>query len=151
MQNINSTKYINTTKKSTSQAPNSAPHLERRAGYFRHRYSLNSLKITLIQILLNPTNALWKDLILFRLNLILNTNQSIALFRQAHILRSTRHKNLQKQNNEDVFRQLLNTWLHFTSNKFPTSTHIEETLDQPIFLNSLTKLHILLQQPIFLL
>ena len=42
---------------------------------------LNSLKIKWIQRLLNLTNALWKDLILYRLNLILNSNQSLTLFR----------------------------------------------------------------------
>ena len=42
----------------------------------------------------------WKDLILYRLNLILNSNQGLALLRQTQILRSTRHKKLQKQNNE---------------------------------------------------
>ena len=36
---------------------------------------LNSLKINWIQRLLNPTNVLWKDLILYQLNLILNSNQ----------------------------------------------------------------------------
>ena len=43
---------------------------------------LNSLNIKWIQKLLVPTNALWKDLMLYRLNLILNSNQGLALFRQ---------------------------------------------------------------------
>ena len=42
---------------------------------------LNSLKIKWIQRLLNPTNALWKNLMLYQLNLILNYNQELALFR----------------------------------------------------------------------
>ena len=60
---------------------------------------LYSLKIKLIQKLLNPTNSLWKDLKLYWLNvdLILNFNQSLALFRQKQILRYNRHKNLQKK------------------------------------------------------
>ena len=33
---------------------------------------LNSLKIKWIQMLLNPTNALYKNLMLYQLNLILN-------------------------------------------------------------------------------
>ena len=37
------------------------------------------------------------------MNLILNSNQGLALFRQNRILQSTRHKNLQKHNNEDLF------------------------------------------------
>ena len=55
----------------------------------------------------------------YQLNLILNYNQSLALFRQKQILRSNRHKHLQKQSNEDFFIQLLNAWLHFTNNNFP--------------------------------
>ena len=35
---------------------------------------LNSLKIKWLQKLLNPTHAVWKDLMLYRLNLILNFN-----------------------------------------------------------------------------
>ena len=103
---------------------------------------LNSLKIKLIQKLLNPTNSLWKDLMLYWLNidLILNSNQGLALFRQKQILRYNWHKNLQKQNNGDFFIQLLNAWLHFTNNKFPAPMSIEEILHQPVQLNSYTKL-----------
>ena len=101
---------------------------------------LKSLKIKWIQRLLNLTNALWKDLMLYRLNLILNSNQGLALFKQKQILSSNRNKNLQKQNNQDFFIQLLNVWLHFTNNNFPTPTSIKEILDQPIFLNPHTKL-----------
>ena len=42
---------------------------------------LNSIKIKWMQRLLNPTNALRKDLVLYLLNLILNSNQGLALFR----------------------------------------------------------------------
>ena len=42
---------------------------------------LNSLKIKWIQRLLNPTNAPWINLMLYQLNLILNYNQGLALFR----------------------------------------------------------------------
>ena len=48
---------------------------------------LNSLKTKWIQKLLNPTNALWKDLMLYWSNLILNSNQVLVLFRQTQILR----------------------------------------------------------------
>ena len=66
-----------------------------------------------------------------RLNLILNSNEGLTLFRQKQILRSNTHENLQKQNNEYFFIQLLNAWLHFTSlTSLPTST--EELLDQLI-------------------
>ena len=83
---------------------------------------LNFLKIKWIQRLLTPTNALWKDLMLYWLNidLILKSNQVLDLFRQKQIIRYSRHKNWKKQNNEDFFIQLLNAWLHFTNNKFPT-------------------------------
>ena len=65
---------------------------------------LNSLKIDWIQRLdskvrfkgFNLTNAL----LLYQLNLILNYNQGLALYRQKQMLRSTSHKDLQKQNNE---------------------------------------------------
>ena len=97
---------------------------------------LNSLKIKWTQRLLNPTNALWKDLMLYRLNLILSSNQGLALLRQKQILRSNRHKNLQRQNNEDFFIQLLNAWLHFTNNNFHTPAPIDEILDQPKFLTN---------------
>ena len=56
---------------------------------------LKYLKIKWIQKLLNPTNASWKDLILYRLKLILNSNQGLALFRQKQFFISNRHKNVQ--------------------------------------------------------
>ena len=77
---------------------------------------------------------------LYRLNLILNSNQSLALFRKNQILRSIRHKNLQNHNSEDFFLQILIAWLYFTNNNFPTPTSIEEILDQPLFLNPHTKM-----------
>ena len=89
---------------------------------------------------LNPTNALWRDLMLYHLNLILNSNHSLALFSQKQIFRSNRHERLQKQNNEDLFIQLLNVCLYFTNNNFPTLTSIEEILGQHILLNAHTKL-----------
>ena len=67
-------------------------------------------------MLLNPTNALGKNLMLYQLNLILNYNQGLAHFRKKQILRSASLKYLQKQNIEDFFIQLLNAWLRFTNN-----------------------------------
>ena len=112
---------------------------------------LNSLKIKLIQKLLNPTNALWKGLMLYWLNidLILNSYQGLALLRQKHILRYNWHKNLQKQNNEDFFIQLFNVRLHFTNNKFPAPMSIEEILHQPIHLNPYNKLDFSSNNPCF--
>ena len=77
---------------------------------------------------------------LYRLNLILNSNHGLALFRQNQILRPIVHRNLQKYNNEDFFIQLLNAWLPFTNNDFPNPTSIEKILDQPLFLKPHTKL-----------
>ena len=56
------------------------------------------LKIKWIQRLLTPTNALWKNLMLYQLNidLILNSNQVVALFRQKEIPRYNRRKKLPK-------------------------------------------------------
>ena len=42
---------------------------------------LNYIKIKWIQRLLNPTNALWKDLMLYWLNLILKSDQDQGRFR----------------------------------------------------------------------
>ena len=41
-----------------------------------------------------------------------------TLFQLKHSYRSTSHKKLQKQNNEDSFIQLLYAWLHLTNNNF---------------------------------
>ena len=73
-------------------------------GILKIETQLNSLKIDWIQRLdskvrfkgFNLTNAL----LLYQLNLILNYNQGLALYRQKQMLRSTSHKDLQKQNNE---------------------------------------------------
>ena len=64
---------------------------------------LNSLKNKWIQRLLNSNNALRKNLMLYQLNLNLKSNQGLALFRLNQILQSTRHSNLQNNNNEDFF------------------------------------------------
>ena len=53
---------------------------------------------------------LWNDLMLYRLNLISNSNQGPALYRQKQIVRSNRHENLKKQNNKDFFIRLRNAW-----------------------------------------
>ena len=66
---------------------------------------------------------------LYQLNLILNYNQDLALFRQKQILRSTSQKYLQKRNNGDFFIKLLNAWLHLTNESFPVPTSVKEILD----------------------
>ena len=77
---------------------------------------------------------------MYWLNLNLNSNQSLACFKQKQILRSNRHKNLQKDRNGDFFVQLLNGWIHLANNILPTLTSVEEILDKPIFLNPHSKL-----------
>ena len=91
---------------------------------------LNPLKIKWIQRLLNTTNALRKNLILYQLNLILNYIQGLTLFRQKQILRSASHKNLHKQNNNNFFIQLFNAWLNFANNNFPAPMSVKDILDQ---------------------
>ena len=49
-------------------------------------FSLNYIKMKWIQNLLNSTNALWKDLMLYWLKLILNSDQDLAIFQQKQIL-----------------------------------------------------------------
>ena len=72
---------------------------------------------------------------LYRLKLILNSYQGLAIFRQKQILKSTSPKNLQKQNNEEFFIQLLYARLRLTTNKFSVPMSIEDILDQLMFLN----------------
>ena len=71
---------------------------------------------------------------LYRLHLILDSYEGLALFRQKQILRSNRHKDLQKQYKEYFFIQFLSAWLHFANDNFPTPTFVEEILDQSMFL-----------------
>ena len=94
---------------------------------------------------MNNPDALWKDLLLYRLNLMLHSNQALAFFRRTQIL--SRHKKLHKQNNEFFFKHLINAWLHFTNNRFPLP---KEILNQPIFSkNSQTKLKFSSSNPNF--
>ena len=83
------------------------------------------------------------------MNLNLNSNHGQPFFRQKHILRSNRHKHLQKQSNEDFFVQLLNARIHLANNNLPTLTSAEELVHQPIFLNTHTKLDLISGNPDF--
>ena len=95
---------------------------------------LNSLKIKWIQRLLNPTNALQKNLMMYQLNLILNYNQGLALFKQRWILRSTLVKNIYKNKTMKIS-------LFDFSNNFPVPTSVKIILDQfATFLNPQSKL-----------
>ena len=66
-----------TEKSTTSQTPS----LTRSLGTLDKGKHLNCIKIKWIQRLLNPTNVLWKDLMLYQLKLILNSDQGLVLFR----------------------------------------------------------------------
>ena len=55
----------------------------------------------------------------FRLKLILNSDQDLLEINRFLHNRSTSHKNLQKQNNEGFFIQLFYVWLHLTNNNIP--------------------------------
>ena len=115
--------------------------LEGWTGNYRHRYSIklskNKTDLKVYQIL--PILSSKISCCVYWLNLVLMSNPGLAFFRQKQILKSNRHKNLQKQTNEDFFVQLLNAWIHLANNNLPTLTSAEEILDQPIFLNPHTK------------
>ena len=66
------------------------------------------------------------------LNLILNSDQSLALFRQKQILTGLLVTQIYKKS-EHFFIELRYAWLHLTNNNFPAFISIEEILDQPIF------------------
>ena len=121
-------------KHTISQLPSSnCSFLRGRLGISDIDIQLKSLKLKWIQWLINCTNALWKDLMLYRLNLILNSNQDLAFSRQKRIIRSKRLTNLQKQKNEDFFIQLPNAWLYFINKNFSSPTSLEEFMTNPYF------------------
>ena len=66
--------------------------------------------------------------------LILNSDQSLAVFRQKQIITDLLVTQIYKKS-ENLFIQLLYDWLHLTNNNFLAFISIEEILDQPIFLN----------------
>ena len=106
---------------------------------------INSLKIKWIQRLLNPNNALWKHLMLYQLNLILNYIQGLVLSRQKQILGSNSHIYKNRAMKISLFSYSMLgyilpffTWLHNSNSPAPTS--VKEILNQPIFLNLQSKL-----------
>ena len=98
--------------------------------------------------LLNPTNALWRDLMLYWLNLILNPNQGLVPFRQTQIFRSTRHKNLRKLNNDTfLYSGLILALISPITNLL--SLRIWKSLEPSINLHPHTKLNISSNNPYF--
>ena len=63
---------------------------------------------------------------LYWLKLILNSDEDLVFFRQKQIFGYTSHKNVQKQNNEGFFIQLLYAWLYLTNNSFLAPMSIEK-------------------------
>ena len=85
----------------------------------------------------------------YRLNLILNSNQGLALFRQKQIRRSNRHEHLLKRAMKfSLFNYLILGYIS-PNNSFLTPTFIEKILDQPIFLNLHNKLDFRSDNPYF--
>ena len=95
---------------------------------------LTSLKTKWIQRLLNTTNALWKYLMLYRLNLLLNSNQDLARFKKNKFsaLIDTKICTIRIMK-ISLFSYLV---LYFSNNNIPAPTSTEEFLDQPIFFKS---------------
>ena len=76
---------------------------------------------------------------LHRLKLIVNSNEGLAYFDIDRSL-SLLDKKTYRKNNKYFLIQLLNAWLHFTNNKFPTPAHIVENRGRLIYLNPHTNL-----------
>ena len=115
-------------KNTISLAPSSNLNFERQTRYFRHSHSTklskNKMNLKVIkshQCFLERSHAVFIEL-----NSEFSLRPSPSSSRQ--IVRSNRHKNLQKQNNEDFLLQLL----HFANKNFPAPTCIE-LLTNPYF------------------
>ena len=103
-----------------------SPHLEGQTRYFTVLYR-RTIKLVYKNkmdskfIKFHPCSLERSHQALFWLELNLNSDQDLDLSQQKQILRglSTSHKNLQKQDNEDFFIQLLYAWLDLTNNNIP--------------------------------
>ena len=128
-----------TGKNTTSQVPSSTLHLKGRTRYFRHRHTIklyeNKMDSRVIKS--HQCSLERSHIVLIEINSEF-WSRSSPLWTKADPYKSTSHKNLQKQNNEDFLIQLLYAWL-LTNNKFSSSISIE-VLDQPILLNLHTRM-----------
>ena len=132
--------FSGTGKNATSQTPRSTLHLEERTRYFRHWHTVKLYKNKMdTKVIKSYQSSLERSAVLIEIN-----SEFWSLFRQkADLYRSTSHKNLQKQNNEDSFIQSLSLCLATYNQQqllFPASIPIEEILHQPICLNPHTRL-----------
>ena len=117
----------------TSQTPDSTLNLDDWTRYFRHRDTIKLSENKMDSKFIEFYQCSLEKSHVYRWNLILNYNQGLSLFRQNKILRSTSHKYLQKQNNEDFFIQLLNTCLHFANNNFLAWMSVKKLFTNPYF------------------
>ena len=76
--------------------------------YFRHRYSTKLSRTSMDLKIIKPHQCFLerKGLMLYWLNLKNNYNRGLCLFRQKQIFRSSRNKNLQNQNNENLHHHI---------------------------------------------
>ena len=93
--------------------------------------------------IINSSNALWKDLMLYKLNLILNSYQDLVLLKQKQIIGSVKiHYSIfkiAKPNNEAFLILLINALLHLTNNNSPLLlSHLDKINSRPSRIFKLT-------------
>ena len=95
-----------------------------------------------IQSLPNPTNALWKNLMLYWLKLILNSDQDLALSWQKQILTGLLVTKIYKNRTMKIslFNYSMLGYIAPITTSVPHILSIEEILVQPISLNPNTRL-----------
>ena len=111
-----------TGKNRTSQTVSSTLHLEGQARYFtvldRHKIKLDKNKMDSKFIKSHQCSLERSHAVLTEINPEFWSRPN-PFSTKTDYCRSTNHKNLQKQNNEDFFIQLLYAWLHLTNNSTP--------------------------------
>ena len=114
--------FLWTGKNTTSLTLSSALHLEGQTRYFtildRHTIKLDEKKMNSKFTKSHQCSLEKSHAVLTEINPEFWSRPSPFLTK-TDSYRSTSHKNLQKQNNEDFFIQLLYAWLHLTNNNIP--------------------------------
>ena len=95
-----------------------------------------------IQSLPNPTNTLWKNLMLYSLKLILNSDQDLPLSWQKQILTGLPVTNIYKNRTMKIslFNYSMLSYIAPITTSLPHILSIEEILVQPTSLNPNTRL-----------
>ena len=95
-----------------------------------------------IQSLPNPTNTLWKNLMLYWLKLILNSDQDLPLSWQKQILTGLPVTNIYKNRTMKIslFNYSMLSYIAPITTSLPHILSIEEILVQPTSLNPNTRL-----------